>query len=175
MGSPRTRKKRAAARATGAAVVVATTPHYPSGRPDILAFIKTAQRLGITLDEIREILTLRDRGERPCGYVRDVLRREVAAVDNRLVELRQLRRQLIELDRLADACPRQTTDSPASSSITCAPGRRRRRTPSGCKRGVWRLDTGSWAGGVGPGESPGSPRTSSRPRSPDRRTADDHD
>lgn len=68
-----------------------------------VAFIKTAQRLGITLDEIREILALRDRGERPCGYVRDVLRREVAAVDNRLVELRQLRKQLIELDRLADS------------------------------------------------------------------------
>jgi DNA-binding transcriptional MerR regulator len=72
---------------------------------DRVAFIKTAQRLGITLDEIREILALRERGERPCAYVRDVLRREVAALDKRLAELRQLRRDLTELDKLAEGLP----------------------------------------------------------------------
>jgi DNA-binding transcriptional MerR regulator len=67
-----------------------------------LVFIKTAQRLGITLDEIREILALRDGGRRPCGYVRGVLRREVAELDQRIGELRRLRQELIRLDALAE-------------------------------------------------------------------------
>lgn len=70
-----------------------------------LTFIKTAQRLGITLDEIREILAFRDRGDQPCGYVRDVLRRQVDEIDERIAELRQLRRELVTLDDIADQLP----------------------------------------------------------------------
>src|SRR3546814_457103 len=44
---------------------------YDEDDVERLTFIKTAQRLGITLDEIREILAFRERGERPCEYVRD--------------------------------------------------------------------------------------------------------
>lgn len=86
---------------------------YTESDIDRVAFIKTAQRLGITLDEIREILALRERGERPCEYVRDVLRREVDAIDKRLAELRQLRKNLIELDRLAESLPE------AENGLTC--------------------------------------------------------
>ncbi len=86
---------------------------YTETDVDRVAFIKTAQRLGITLDEIREILALRERGERPCAYVRDVLRREVAAIDKRLAELGQLRRDLTELDKLAEALPE------ADNGFTC--------------------------------------------------------
>lgn len=68
-------------------------------------FIKTAQRLNITLDEIREILALRERRERPCDYVRGVLRREVDAINQRLDELARLRDELVALDRLADELP----------------------------------------------------------------------
>lgn len=70
-----------------------------------LTFIKTAQRLGITLDEIREILAFRERGDRPCDYVRDVLRREVAEIDQRLAELTALRNELVALEDLADQLP----------------------------------------------------------------------
>lgn len=70
-----------------------------------LTFIKTAQRLGITLDEIREILALRDHNQRPCDYVRDVLHRQVDDIDERIAELRALRRQLVHLDEIADDLP----------------------------------------------------------------------
>jgi len=70
-----------------------------------LTFIKTAQRLGVTLDEIREILAFRERGDRPCDYVRQVLRREVAEIDQRLVELTALRDELVALENLADELP----------------------------------------------------------------------
>ncbi|GAC1529481.1 MAG: Cd(II)/Pb(II)-responsive transcriptional regulator [Acidimicrobiales bacterium] len=62
-----------------------------------LVFVKTAQRLGLSLAEIAEILAFRDRGERPCGYVIGVLDRQVADLDRRIAELNALRTELIEL------------------------------------------------------------------------------
>jgi DNA-binding transcriptional MerR regulator len=78
---------------------------YDEGATELLSFIKTAQRLGITLDEIREILGLRERGEQPCSYVRDVLRRQVSEIDQRIAELRKLRKELTTLDEIADQLP----------------------------------------------------------------------
>lgn len=66
-----------------------------------LVFIKAAQRLGLALDEIREVLALRDRGEAPCGYVRGLIRNEIADIDRRLDELQDLRKELVALDRRA--------------------------------------------------------------------------
>ncbi len=60
--------------------LVPRAPRTPSGYRDYreadvarLAFIKSAQRLGLSLEEVREILSLRERGEAPCAYVRDVI------------------------------------------------------------------------------------------------------
>lgn len=78
---------------------------YDSTDEDLLTFIRTAQRLGMTLDEVREILAFRDRGEKPCTYVRAVLRREVIEIDQRISDLQRLREDLLELDALADDLP----------------------------------------------------------------------
>lgn len=78
---------------------------YGEGDADRLMFIKTAQRLGITLDEIREILAFRDRGEQPCQYVLGVLRRERAEIDRRIAELRKLRAELVSLEAEAEGIP----------------------------------------------------------------------
>lgn len=77
------------------------------GEDDVerLGFIRSAQRLGLTLDEIGEILALRERGQQPCAYVRRVLKREVAAIDQRLRELRHLRQELAALEARADELP----------------------------------------------------------------------
>jgi DNA-binding transcriptional MerR regulator len=66
------------------------------GRNDVerLAFIRSAQRFGLALDEIREVLAFRDRGEAPCGYVREVVRREAARLDERIAELLEMREEL---------------------------------------------------------------------------------
>ena len=68
-----------------------------------LAFIKTAQRLGLSLDEIKEILAFRDRGERPCRHVAGVLERQVQDLDRRIGEMRSLRDELQELQSRAAA------------------------------------------------------------------------
>lgn len=68
-----------------------------------LAFIKSAQRFGLSLDDIAEVLAFKERGERPCEYVVDVVRREISDLDRRIKEMRSLRKDLLELvDRAQD-------------------------------------------------------------------------
>lgn len=74
-----------------------------------LVFIKTAQRLGLSLDEIKEIIAFRDRGERPCGYVAEVLQRQVTDLDERIREMATLRDELRRLQ--ARAASGATTNS----------------------------------------------------------------
>ena len=43
---------------------------YSAADVERLRFVTLARSLGLGLDDIRDILGLRDRGEAPCGYVR---------------------------------------------------------------------------------------------------------
>ena len=62
-----------------------------------LRFVRTAQRFGFSLDEIREILAFRERGERPCGYVVGVLDRRVDQLGSQIAEMRALKTTLEDL------------------------------------------------------------------------------
>lgn len=61
-------------------------------------FIKQAQSLGLTLDDVQQLLTGRQR--RPhvasCRRVRDLLTRRIEDIDARIKELREFRRTLNE-------------------------------------------------------------------------------
>lgn len=59
-----------------------------------LAFIRRAQSVGFTLDEIGEILAESAEGRRPCGHVRAMARRKLEELDRRLAELRRYRAEL---------------------------------------------------------------------------------
>jgi len=59
-----------------------------------LAFIKRAQALGFSLEEIRRVLDDARRGESPCDEVREIVRRRMAELDERLRELQRYRREL---------------------------------------------------------------------------------
>jgi DNA-binding transcriptional MerR regulator len=74
---------------------------YAEADAERLTFIKTAQRLGLSLDEIREIIAFRDRGQQPCAYVAEVLHRQVADLDHRIREMRTLRNELKGLEAKA--------------------------------------------------------------------------
>jgi DNA-binding transcriptional MerR regulator len=85
---------------------------YPDDTATRLAFIRTAQAAGLTLAEIRGILTIRDDGQAPCTHVAVLLRQHLADVEQRLAELRATRDILRELADTADATdPATCTDN----------------------------------------------------------------
>ena len=70
---------------------------YGAEDAERLAFVRSAQRFGLKLDEIREVIALRDRGEQPCGFVLETVRRQLADLDRRITEMQAVRAQLSEL------------------------------------------------------------------------------
>ncbi len=70
-----------------------------------VVFIKSAQRLGLTLHEVRELVSLRERGEPPCAHVRNVLQEQLRTIDSRIAELRTLRTELHELEAATKVFP----------------------------------------------------------------------
>ncbi|MGI0494368.1 heavy metal-responsive transcriptional regulator [Alkalinema pantanalense CENA528] len=65
-----------------------------------LAFIKRLQSLGLSLQEVRECLSVYDRGELPCHDIKTKLEQHVADLDRRMTELANLRQELVQI--LAD-------------------------------------------------------------------------
>ena len=61
---------------------------------DRLAFIKQAQALGFSLEEIRRIVDDARRGQSPCEEVREIVRRRMEELDARLRELHRYRDEL---------------------------------------------------------------------------------
>ncbi|WP_421657903.1 heavy metal-responsive transcriptional regulator [Leptothermofonsia sp. ETS-13] len=59
-----------------------------------LAFIKRAQSLGLTLDEIRNILNVHDQGQLPCGEVKQHLQDKLTAITQQIEALETLRSEL---------------------------------------------------------------------------------
>jgi DNA-binding transcriptional MerR regulator len=60
-----------------------------------LRFIKQAQTLGLSLQEIRTLVSYADRGGvKRCQRVHDLLQRKIADLDTRLAELQEFRRTL---------------------------------------------------------------------------------
>ena len=70
---------------------------------DRLRFISTARSLDLALDDIGEILALRDRGEAPCRYVRQLLNDHAGTIRTRIAELEALQADLEVLRRRAAA------------------------------------------------------------------------
>ncbi|MCW5318571.1 MerR family DNA-binding protein [Nostoc sp. KVJ3] len=62
-----------------------------------LAFIKRAQNLGLSLEEIRDILNIYDEGKLPCGEVKQKLEDKVNEIECQIEELLTLRDELTGL------------------------------------------------------------------------------
>jgi DNA-binding transcriptional MerR regulator len=70
-----------------------------------LEFIRSAQALGITLGEIKEVLAFRDRGAYPCPYVLRLIEAKLREIESRVQGLRFLARDLRRLRKAATAIP----------------------------------------------------------------------
>lgn len=78
---------------------------YTRADVDRLAFIRRAQQLELTLDEIREILALREQSQRPCDYVLAVARQHLGDLDDRITQMQRARDELSALIDRAQRLP----------------------------------------------------------------------
>jgi Cd(II)/Pb(II)-responsive transcriptional regulator len=68
-----------------------------------LLFIRRCRAKDMTLDEIRQLLNLRDRPELGCGEVNALVDAHIAQVRTKMKELRALERELMDLRRSCDS------------------------------------------------------------------------
>lgn len=62
-----------------------------------LRFIQRAKALDFTLNEITEILELREQGQAPCAYVISQITRKSADIDRKIAQLNQIKTELAHL------------------------------------------------------------------------------
>jgi DNA-binding transcriptional MerR regulator len=62
-----------------------------------LAFIKRAQHLGLTLEEIRDILEVYDNGKPPCCEIEEKLQDKLSQIDHQIEQLLTLRSEINQL------------------------------------------------------------------------------
>lgn len=67
---------------------------FPEEAVERIRFIKRAQALGFTLEEIAELLKLRLRSGDACGPAQRAAEAKIAEIDGKLTSLRRLRRGL---------------------------------------------------------------------------------
>lgn len=70
---------------------------YDSEDVERLEFIKKAKSLGLSLEEIRDILILHEQRQAPCVHMLALLDRKLEQVDNMISELDEFRRDLLRL------------------------------------------------------------------------------
>lgn len=68
---------------------------------DRIRFIKNAQEMGFSLDEIKELMRLADDDAADCSAVSEFARRKADELEDRIRKMRRFKR---ELDELVDAC-----------------------------------------------------------------------
>jgi DNA-binding transcriptional MerR regulator len=95
---------------------------YAETEIDRLQFVQGAQRLGLRLREIRDLLAVRDTGVCPCEPAETMLRRRIVEIDAELRRLTALKGDLVEMveNLPGPACvdPAPGTWQPARSSAS---------------------------------------------------------
>lgn len=94
---------------------------YGEDSVDRLQFIQGAQRLGLRLRDIADLLSVRDTGTCPCEPAEQLLRLRITEVDAELTRLATLRDALV---RMVDALPAGDCPDPVPGTW-CPPGMRR--------------------------------------------------
>jgi len=84
-----------------------------------LSFIKRSQALGLSLNDIQDIFTIADSGERPCKNVRHKFKAKIVEIEERIQQLEKLKEQLHILIEEADQ--REQMDAEICPIIEHAP------------------------------------------------------
>jgi DNA-binding transcriptional MerR regulator len=83
---------------------------YREADVDRARLVVGARDLGFSLDDIKEILDLRDRREAPCRVVLDLLQQRADQISQRIEEMQRLEADLRELHRLGQTFPTDDVD-----------------------------------------------------------------
>ena len=86
---------------------------YEASAVDRLQFIQGAQRLGLKLREIKDLLAIRDTGVCPCKPAEELLRRRLMDLDAEIARLSALREQMVAM---VEALPSQHCPPPLPGS-----------------------------------------------------------
>jgi len=78
-----------------------------------LRFVAGARALNFSLDDIAEVLALRDRREAPCRVVLNLLQEKEQEIMRRIAELQRLKVELRELYTLGQTFPTDDVDGKA--------------------------------------------------------------
>jgi DNA-binding transcriptional MerR regulator len=89
---------------------------YDEGLVERLRFIRGAQRTGLKLRQIRELLEVIDRGMCPCGHTEALLADRIAEIESEMKELREIRRQLLSVKQ---SLPPEARRSRGADSWPC--------------------------------------------------------
>ena len=81
-----------------------------------LQFIRKAQALGFTLDEIRELLVLRDRETDACSHVKLLVEEKLANIRSKVQALEAME---VELKGVLAECKRQLKRHPRGGARRC--------------------------------------------------------
>jgi DNA-binding transcriptional MerR regulator len=74
---------------------------YDESFVESVKFIQTCQSLGFSLGEIKEIVSYKDKDEKPCLYVVNLLKQHFEEIDQRISELKRVRLKLKDLTEKA--------------------------------------------------------------------------
>jgi DNA-binding transcriptional MerR regulator len=87
-----------------------------------LRFIKGAQRIGLRLREVKELLDIRDRGLCPCGHTESILDRRVSEIEAEIASLQETKRDLLAFrQRFAEIdCPEGAEPWPCAAEFVAA-------------------------------------------------------
>jgi DNA-binding transcriptional MerR regulator len=90
---------------------------YDASAVDRMRFIQGAQRLGLRLADIQQLLAVRDAGTCPCEPAEDLLRRRLAELDAEMARLLALRSEMVAM---IDGLPTAECAPPAPG-VWCPP------------------------------------------------------
>jgi DNA-binding transcriptional MerR regulator len=89
---------------------------YTEKSVEELNFIRRAQKLGFSLQEIRDLLLLSGNSSGACVHVRDKLRQKVADIDSKLRSMQDLRKAV---QRDLDLCESKLHHAKAHGAESC--------------------------------------------------------
>lgn len=87
--------------------------NYEEGDVERLKLVVGARRLEFSLDDVTEIIAMRDRREAPCRMMLDKLAQKADEIAHRITELQRLEGELRHLHELGKSFPTDDVDGKA--------------------------------------------------------------